>query len=128
MPLDPRRVRPLWLLLALAAIGMIGALFALRDVAQRIDAAEGRTPDPARRSLPESRFSSAFSPGPRMGDLRDLLSGIEPARDEEPEGGPSPTPTELETPAPEPEPDPRPRPDRDSPRTPRQPRTPQSAG
>lgn len=134
MTIGPLRVRLVWVLLVLALLGMVGGLFALRDVAQRINAAGDRTPAPETRRLPTSRFSSAFSPGPRMGDLHDLLSGVEPTRaeneDEDEQDEPSP-PTSAElTPAPEPEPEPEPPPqiDRDGPRrTPRTPRTPQSA-
>lgn len=136
MTIGPLRVRLLWVLLGLVLLGMVGGLFALRDVAQRINAAGDRTPAPETRRLPTSRFSSAFSPGPRMGDLHDLLSGVEPRRaDDEEEGEdergvPSPPASPELTPEPESEPEPEPnppRPDGDTPRTPRQPRTPQSA-
>lgn len=132
MTIGPLRIRLLWVLLTLVLLGMVGGLFALRDVAQRIDAAERRTPEPAMRDVPTSRFSSAFSPGPRMGDLHDLLSGVEPLQDddEDEEDVPSPPASAELTPEPEPEPEPErpPRTDRDGRhRTPRTPRTPRSA-
>lgn len=142
MTIGPLRVRLLWVLLPLALLGMVGGLFALRDVAQRIDAAERRTPNPDGGSLSTSRFSSAFSPGPRMGDLHDLLSGVEPRRADDEDDRtaddvgprrPSPeAPEESEEPeeentTPEPQPEAPPRTNGDEPRTPRTPRTPQSA-
>lgn len=82
MNIGPLRVRPLWILVGLGALAMLLAVVALRDVASRIDAAERRTPTP-RVEEPSSRFSSAFSPGPKLGDLRDLIAGIEPRPDPE---------------------------------------------
>lgn len=81
-----------WTLGVIVGVALMATLFAwaaFRDIADRLESS------PATESSPQpvepQRFESAFTPGPSLGDLRDLLER-DVALEEDEETGPPPGP------------------------------------